>query len=53
MKGDRELLTLKALLHVCKGFNIKLTAFFNEPIFDNVEQDYKYRNTSLLMCFFA
>jgi len=39
MRADRELLTLKTLLHVCEGFNIKLTEFFNDPMFDDVEQD--------------
>lgn len=39
MRGDRELLTLKTLLHICEGFNITLKDFFNDPIFDDVEQE--------------
>jgi len=39
MRGDRELLTLKTLLHLCEGFNITLKQFFDDPMFDNVEQE--------------
>ena len=39
MRGDRELLTLKTLLHICEGFNITLKDFFNDQIFDDVEQE--------------
>ena len=39
MRGDRELLTLKTLLHICEGFNITLKEFFDDPMFDEVEQE--------------
>ena len=39
MSGKRDLLTLKTLLHICEGFNIKLSEFFADPLFDNVEQE--------------
>ena len=39
MSGKRKLLTLKTLLHICEGFDMKLTEFFNDPLFDDVEQD--------------
>ena len=39
MNGKRELITLKTLLHICEGFEIKLADFFNDPLFDDVEQD--------------
>ena len=39
MSGKRELITLKTLLHICEGFNITIREFFDDPIFDNVEQD--------------
>lgn len=39
MRGDRELLTLRTLLHVCEGFNITLKQFFDDPMFDDVEQE--------------
>lgn len=39
MRGDRELITLKTLLHICEGFNITLKEFFDDKMFDDVEQD--------------
>lgn len=39
MSGKRELLTLKTLLHICEGFDMKLSEFFSDPLFDDVEQD--------------
>lgn len=39
MSGKRELLTLKTLLHICEGFDMKLSDFFLDPLFDDVEQD--------------
>ncbi len=39
MRKDRELLSLKTLLHICEGFEITLKDFFDDPIFDDVEQD--------------
>lgn len=39
MNGTTELIKLDTLLHVCEGFNITLTQFFNDPIFAEVEQD--------------
>lgn len=39
MNGKRELITIKTLLHICKGFNITLKQFFEDEMFDDVEQD--------------
>ena len=39
MNGKRELITIKTLLHICEGFNITLKQFFEDEIFDDVEQD--------------
>ena len=39
MSGKRELINLKTLLHVCEGLNIKLKDFFDDPLFEDVEQD--------------
>lgn len=39
MNGKRELINLKTLLHICEGFNIELKEFFDDPLFENVEQD--------------
>lgn len=39
MNGTTELIKLDTLLHVCEGFNITLVEFFNDPIFNEVEQD--------------
>lgn len=39
MSGKRELLTLKTLLHICEGFGMNLSEFFNDSLFEDVEQD--------------
>lgn len=39
MSGKRDLLTLKTLLHICEGFDMKLSEFFSDSLFDDVEQD--------------
>ena len=39
MNGKRELIILKTLLHICEGFNITLKEFFDDEIFNDVEQD--------------
>lgn len=39
MNGKRELITLKTLLHICEGLKIKLADFFNDPLFNDVEQN--------------
>lgn len=39
MNKKRELITLKTLLHICEGFNITIREFFDDPIFDDVEQE--------------
>lgn len=39
MSGKRELLSMKTLIHICEGFNITIRQFFDDPIFDDVEQD--------------
>ena len=39
MSGKRELINLKTLIHICEGLNITIREFFDDPIFDNVEQD--------------
>ncbi len=30
---------LSTILHICEGFNIDLSEFFNDPIFDDVEYE--------------
>lgn len=39
MRGDKKILTLKTLLHICEGFDITLKEFFDDPMFDDVEQE--------------
>lgn len=39
MNGKRELINLKTLLHICEGFNMTIKDFFDDPMFDDVEQD--------------
>lgn len=39
MSGKKNLLTLRTLLHICEGFDMKLYEFFNDPLFDDVEQE--------------
>ncbi len=39
MNDKKHLLTLKTLLHICNGFDITLAQFFDDTLFDDVEQD--------------
>ena len=39
MSAKRDLPTLRTLLHICEGFDMKLSEFFEDPIFDDVEQE--------------
>ncbi|MEI3402288.1 MAG: helix-turn-helix transcriptional regulator [Clostridia bacterium] len=39
MNGRTELLKLDTLLHICEGFGITITEFFENDIFKEVEQD--------------
>ncbi len=39
MNGRTELLKLDTLLHICEGFGISITEFFENDIFKEVEQD--------------
>lgn len=39
MSKRTELIKLDTLLHICKGFGITLTEFFQDDIFKEVEQD--------------
>lgn len=39
MSGKRELITMKTLIHICEGLNITIREFFDDPMFDDVEQD--------------
>ncbi len=39
LNKKRELIGMKTLLHICDGFEISLKDFFDDPLFDNVEQD--------------
>lgn len=36
---ERGLITLKTLLHICEGFHIELKEFFDDPLFEDVEED--------------
>ncbi len=39
MSQRTELIKLDTLLHICEGFGISLTEFFEDDIFIDVEQD--------------
>lgn len=39
MSRRTELIKLDTLLHICEGFDITLTDFFEDNIFKDVEQD--------------
>ena len=39
MSKRTELIKLDTLLHICEGFGITLTEFFQDDIFKEVEQD--------------
>ena len=39
MSKRTELIKLDTLLHICEGFGITLTEFFEDSIFKEVEQD--------------
>lgn len=39
MNGKRELISIKTLLHICEGLGISIKEFFDDPLFDDVEQD--------------
>lgn len=39
MSGKTELIKLDTLLHICEGFDITLGKFFQDEMFDTVEQD--------------
>ena len=39
MSGKTELLKIDTLLHICEGFSITLGEFFEEHMFDTVEQE--------------
>lgn len=36
---ERGLITMKTLLHICEGFEISLKDFFDDPLFEDVEED--------------
>jgi len=39
LNGKTILLKLDTLLHICEAFEISLKEFFDDPLFDEVEQD--------------
>ena len=39
MSGKTELIKLDTLLHICEGYEITLSEFFADPMFNIVEQD--------------
>lgn len=39
MSKRTELIKLDTLLHICEGFGITLTEFFEDGVFKDVEQD--------------
>lgn len=39
MSGKTELVKLDTLLHICEGFSITLTDFFEDDVFKDVEPD--------------
>lgn len=38
MRGNTKNLTLQALLYICEGLNIKIIDFFNDNLFDNLDE---------------
>ena len=39
MSGRTDLIKLDTLLHICEGFGITITEFFEDDVFKEVEQD--------------
>lgn len=39
INGKTSLIKLDTLLHICEGFRITLSDFFNHPVFKDVEAD--------------
>jgi len=39
MSKRTELIKLDTLLHICEGFQITITEFFEDDVFNEVEQD--------------
>lgn len=39
MSKKTELIKLDTLLHICEGFDVTLSEFFSNKMFDDVEQD--------------
>ena len=39
MSKRTELIKLDTLLHICEGFQITITEFFEDDVFQDVEQD--------------
>lgn len=39
MNSENSLPKLDTLHHICEGFGITIKEFFNDPIFDETEQD--------------
>ena len=37
--GNENLVKLDTLLHLCEGLGISIKKFFDDPIFEDVEQD--------------
>ena len=37
MRGKVKEPTISSIIHICEGFDIKLTEFFDSPLFDEVE----------------
>lgn len=38
MRGNTKNLTLQTLLYICEGLNIKIIDFFNDNLFDNLDE---------------
>ena len=39
LKNDTKNLRMDTMLHICEGFSITLTDFFEDDVFKDVEQD--------------
>lgn len=38
MRGNTNTITLQTLLYICEGVNIKVYDFFNDALFDNLDE---------------
>ena len=39
LNGNKKNTKIETILHICEGLEITIREFFDDPVFDNVEQD--------------